>query len=121
MISFGSARKLNSYLVRANLYPAERTVGSFRSSYSEVFLGKGAVKTCSKFTGEHPCRSVTSIKVICNIIEVTLQHGCSPVNLLHIFRVPFYKKTYGRQLLRVVRIKIFCFYKNSRLQRQCYF
>ena len=80
MISFGSARKLNSYLVRANLYPAERTVGSFRSSYSEVFLGKGALKTCSKFTGEHPCRSVTSIKVICNIIEVTL---------LHIFRVPF--------------------------------
>ena len=89
MISFGSARKLNSYLVRANLYPAERTVGSFRSSYSEVFLGKGALKTCSKFTGEHPCRSVTSMKVICNIIEVTLRHGCSPVNLLHIFRVPF--------------------------------
>ena len=36
-----------------------------------------ALKICSKFTGEHPCRSV---------IEITLRHGCSPVNLLHNFR-----------------------------------
>ena len=26
-----------------------------RSSPSEVFLGKGVLKICSKFTGEHPC------------------------------------------------------------------
>ena len=31
-------------------------------------LTKSVMKICSKFTGEHPCR-----------------HGCSPVNLLHIF------------------------------------
>ena len=30
MISFRSARKLSSYLVRAKLYPTERTVGSFK-------------------------------------------------------------------------------------------
>ena len=30
MISFRSARKLSSYLVRAKLYPIERTVGSFK-------------------------------------------------------------------------------------------
>ena len=29
MISFGSARKLSSYLVRAKLNPTERTVGSY--------------------------------------------------------------------------------------------
>ena len=28
------------------------------SSASEVFLEKGVLKICSKFTGEHPCRSV---------------------------------------------------------------
>ena len=28
-------------------------------------------------------------KVASNFIEITLQHGCSPVNLLHIFRTPF--------------------------------
>ena len=27
------------------------------SSPSEVFLGKRVLKICSKFTGEHPCRS----------------------------------------------------------------
>ena len=28
-------------------------------------------------------------KVACNFIEITLRHGFSPVNLLHIFRTPF--------------------------------
>ena len=32
-------------------------------------------------------------------IEITLQHGCSPVNLLHIFRTHFYKNTYEGLLL----------------------
>ena len=35
----------------------------FRSSPSEVLLGKGVLKICSKFTGEHPCRSAISIKL----------------------------------------------------------
>ena len=30
MISFRSAKKLSTYLVRAKLYPTERTVGSFK-------------------------------------------------------------------------------------------
>ena len=29
------------------------------------------------------------------VIEITLRHGCSPLNLLHIFGTPFYKNTYG--------------------------
>ena len=37
---------------------------SSRSSRPEVFLGKGGLKICSKFTGEHPCRSVISIKLL---------------------------------------------------------
>ena len=28
-----------------------------------VLLRKGVLKICSKFTGEHPCRSVISIKL----------------------------------------------------------
>ena len=62
-----------------------------RSSPPEVFLGKGVLKICRKFTGEHPCRSVTSIKLFCNFIKITLWHGCSPVNLLHTFRTPSYR------------------------------
>ena len=66
-----------------------------RSCPPEVFLGKSVLKLCSKFTGEHPCRRMISIKLQSNFIEITLQHGCSPVNLLHTFRVPFSKNTSG--------------------------
>ena len=38
-----------------------------RSSHPEVFLGKGVLKICSKFTGEHPCQSAISIvNLYCN-------------------------------------------------------
>ena len=30
----------------------------------EVFLGKRVLKICSKFTGEHPCRSAISKKLL---------------------------------------------------------
>ena len=68
-----------------------------RSSHSEVFLGKSVLKMCSKFTGEHPCKSMISIK--CNFIEIALRHGCSPLNLRHIFRTPFSRNTSGWLLL----------------------
>ena len=41
-----------------------------RSNPPEVFLGKGVLKVCSKFTGDHP-------------------YGCSPVTLLHILEQLF--------------------------------
>ena len=71
-------------------YQEQLTRGALRKSCSEI---------CSKFTGEHPCRSVISTKLLCNFIEIKLQHGCSvkwnfiPKNLLHIFRTHFYKNT----------------------------
>ena len=60
-----------------------------------MFLSKGIVKICSKCTGERPCRCVLSIE----LLEITLQLGCSPVNLLHILRAPFLMNTSGRLLL----------------------
>ena len=51
----------------------------FGSSQPEVFLEKAVLKICSKFTGEHPCRSVISIKLLC--------------------RAPFIKSTSGWLLL----------------------
>ena len=64
---------------------------SNRSSRSEVFS--------NKFTGEHPRRIVISIKLLCNFIEITLRHGCSPVNLLYTVKTYFPNKTYGSLLL----------------------
>ena len=67
---------------------------AIRRSRPEVFLGKGVLKICSKFMGEHLRRSAISISK-CNFkialwhvffTEIALRHGCSPVNLLYIFR-----------------------------------
>ena len=66
-----------------------------RSSHPKVFLGKGVLKICSKFTGEHSCRSVISIKLQSNFIEITLRHGCAPVNLRHIFWYLFLRTSLG--------------------------
>ena len=96
-------------------------VRSSAGSRPEVFLGKGALKICSRFTGEHPCRSAISIKLLCNFIEIALRHGSSPVNLLHIFRVPFPKNTSGRLLLKqpsVVFLKKRCFKKFHKSHRK---
>ena len=71
----------------------------FRSSHPEVLLGKGVLKICSKVTGEHPCRSAISITLQSNFIEITLRHGWSPPNLLHILRTPFLNNSSGRLLL----------------------
>ena len=83
-----------------------QSVTIYRSSHPEVFLGKGAMKICSQFTGEHPCWSAISIKLLCNFIEITLWHGCSPVNLLHIFRTPFLKNTSGGLLLNLSILRV---------------
>ena len=40
-------------------------------------------------------------KVASNFIEVALRHGCSPVNLLRIFRTPVSENTSGRLLLDI--------------------
>ena len=67
---------------------------------SKVFFGKCVLKICSKFTGEHPCRSAISKKLPSNFVEIAFWYGCSPVNLLHIFRTPFYKNTSEWLLLK---------------------
>ena len=77
-----------------------------RSSSQELFLGKVILKICSKLTREYPCRSVISIKLLLSFTEITLRHGCSPVNLLHFFRATFPKNTY-EGLLLLFQIVIF--------------
>ena len=75
-----------------------------------MFLRKGVLKICSKFTGGHSCRSVISIKLQSNFIEIILCHGCSPANLLHVFRTPFPKNTSGRLLLPIDIFKFICLF-----------
>ena len=61
-----------------------------RSSHPEVFLGKGVLKICSKFTGEHPCRSGISIsckeykkakkRLVCVVSQAQNSNSKSPEN-----------------------------------------
>ena len=84
-------------------------VRKYRCSHLKVFLEKSVLKTCSKFTGEHPYLSVISIKLLCNFIEIILRHGCSPVNLLYLLRTRFTKNTSGWLLLKVLVWQIIFF------------
>ena len=46
-------------------------IGLFlRSSTTKVLLEKGPLKIYSQFTGEHPSRSVISIKLLYSFIEI---------------------------------------------------
>ena len=77
-----------------------RTQSNVKSSPPYVLLQKGVLKIRSKFTEERSYRSVISVKLLSNFTETTLQHGCSPVNLPHIFRTHFPKNTFGWLLLK---------------------
>ena len=51
-----------------------------KNSHPEVFLEKGVLKIWSKFTGEHPCRSVISTKLLRNSSGRLLLNGSSKLN-----------------------------------------
>ena len=71
---------------------------SFSGSLPEVFYKKVFLKilqnsqenTCAR--QKQPFRKPMPK---CDFIEIALRHGCSPVNLLHIFRTHFPKNTPG--------------------------
>ena len=48
----------------------------YRASPLEVFLEKGVLKICSQFTGEHPRRSVISIKMLLLALKLLQMSFC---------------------------------------------
>ena len=62
MKSYQQFKELIYNILIKTLSSASVIFAIYRSSYSEVFLRKGVLEICSKFTGEHPCRSAISIK-----------------------------------------------------------
>ena len=69
-----------------------------------MFLEKGVLKICSKFTGEHTCRSVISIKFISKFIEIALWHGRSLVET-HIRTAASVSSSQGGNVLFLAREK----------------
>ena len=74
-----------------------------------TFLWKGVLKISGKYTTEHSCRSLISINLQSNFIETTFRHGCSPVNLQHIFSSHFPRYTSGGLFL-IVSCNYFYYY-----------
>ena len=74
---------------------------SFSETICESFFN---LFFASSITGNNDLQCQVSLKPLLqvkinfqiNFIEITLRHGCSPVNLLHIFRTPFLKNTSER-------------------------
>ena len=97
-LTFQYHRKKYSYKIDSKYISSHSFWWIDRSSHSEVFLGKGVLKICNKFTGEHPCQSVT---------------------LLHIFRTPFYKNT-SEWLLLMNWLILESFSKNKKRTSRCY-
>ena len=108
-IKDGNFCKKSSRLDVVNL---DVRLGSEYTSTPKQPTRKVLRKMCSEnmqqFTGENQCRSVISIKLQSSFIEIRFRYGCSPVDLLHIFRTPFYKSTSGGLLLSV-KTKMVCF------------
>ena len=75
MISFRGARKLNSYLVRAKLYPLERSVGSFKCRNRRC-------QVCDNVTAETTTfkSSVTS-----NEYKINHSFNCNEKCLIYLF------------------------------------
>ena len=73
----------------------------FEKQSSRRVLKKRCSENMQQIYGRHPRQSAISIKLLCNFIEISLRHGCSPINLLHIFRTHFRKNTSGRLLLKL--------------------
>ena len=69
----------------------------FRSSPPDGLLVKDVPKICSKFILLRNC----DFNLQSNFIEITLRHGRSPVNLLHIFKTPLLTNTSSWLLLDI--------------------
>ena len=56
---------------------------------TQSVLKKKCSENMQQSYGRAPMAKCDFNKVVSNFIEIALQHGCSPVNLLHIFKKPF--------------------------------
>ena len=83
-----------------NCLHSSNIISNVQKHPTSGLLRKRCSENMQQIYRRHPCQSAISIKLQSNFIEITLQHGCSPVNLLHIFRAPFLGNTSGGLLLK---------------------
>ena len=93
MISFHSARKMSSYLVRAKLYPEKRTKGSFK-------CGSKRCEFCLNDNETYPFTSTATG----DTYIIDNKFNCNDKCLVYFLTCSCYKKLYLRQT-----VNKFCF------------
>ena len=63
---------------------------SFRSRLPEVFYKNIVTKNVAKFTENHLCQSLASLRAT-TLLKKRLWHRCFPVNFVKFLRTPFYR------------------------------
>ena len=91
----------------ANFLQPIKTYRSIRPVIQNQPPGDIPRKRCSEYMQQIYRRTPMSKCDFNKFIEITLRHGYSPVNLLHIFRTPFPKNTSERLLLINVHCRKF--------------
>ena len=91
-----------------------------------MFLGKGVLKVCSIFTGEHPCRSVVSINLPWKVSQSSQAkwNGAFSLGTLGAFQN---SRNFEKTLKRLLRFKymetiiyVFSYNKHLRIWKQCW-
>ena len=72
----------------------------FRQQPFRDVLKKRCSENMQQIYKRTPMPKCVSTKLQSNFIEIILRHGCSPVNLLHVFRTTFPKNTSEGLLLK---------------------
>ena len=88
--------------------PSRQVKNNMEKQPSRCVLGKRCSENIQQIYRRTPmpkCEfNKVAIKLQSNFIEIALWHGCSPLNLQHIFRTPFPRNTSG-WLLQYIVIK----------------
>ena len=79
----------------------------FEKQPSRDALSRRCSENMQQIYGRTPIPKSDSNKLLCNFIELTLWHGCSPVNLLYIFRTTFTKNTSEWLLLHSLNAEMY--------------
>ena len=84
-------------------------INTFQKESSIGILIKKCSENMEQIYRRTRCRSVISIKLLYNFIEIPLRHGSSQVDFLHVVKTPSYKSIYRGLLLtrRVLAVYIY--------------
>ena len=83
-----------------NMQQMYRRTPTWKCDFNEVVL--------QHIYRKHPCGNVISIKLLCSVIEITLPHRCSPVNVSIFSEFPFPRKTSEGLLLKRAGLFLRC-------------